>query len=160
MKRTLSGSRVQQDVNASKLPYHEIKSPFKIEDLSIPPEAQKHVEYLSRFPLSQVCQWVEIWQRSEAQGNSRRDLEDYCFHNKFNDFSEAKPEIAAMEIERVPIQSERLNVTFPLPTVGEPLGKHARRIYPCSFCDKTFSRKGGWKKHEGSFHQPQKQWSC
>ena len=44
--------------------------------------------------------------------------------------------------------------------VRNPLRKHKLPIYACIFCDNTFSRKGDWKRHEGSLHEPQREWCC
>ncbi|KAI1129101.1 hypothetical protein F5Y10DRAFT_238877 [Nemania abortiva] len=33
-------------------------------------------------------------------------------------------------------------------------------MYPCTFCNRTFKKKGFWVQHEVTLHEPQKQWSC
>ncbi|KAH7327290.1 hypothetical protein BKA65DRAFT_360383, partial [Rhexocercosporidium sp. MPI-PUGE-AT-0058] len=38
--------------------------------------------------------------------------------------------------------------------------KDRPEIYACLFCQKTFNRKGDWKRHEGTLHEPQREWRC
>ncbi|KAH9219102.1 hypothetical protein DL95DRAFT_457569 [Leptodontidium sp. 2 PMI_412] len=33
-------------------------------------------------------------------------------------------------------------------------------IYAFLFCQKTLGRKGDWKRHEGTLHEPQREWRC
>lgn len=83
------------------------------------------------------------------------------FRNKCADLLEAESGFwPARMIEEFRVKPERPQINLPAPSVGIPIFNYAPEIYACSFCDKTFRRKGDWKRHEGSLHEPQKQWCC
>jgi len=114
---------------------------------------------------------------------------NYCLHHKCSDLPEAKSDTWAAQIaEEFSVKSETPSISslvapgsqsaqsqfevtdYPdlslqrcmtsAPILRNSLRKHTLEIYACLFCDKTFNTKGNWKRHEGSLHEPQKQWLC
>ena len=112
-----------------------------------------------------------------------------CLHNKGSDLLETESDTWAVEsVQEVSVKSERQQSRSPVtpeseserrqlhiaerrqPSFQRPitsasivanlLRKHKPKIYACSFCDKAFSRKGVWKRHEESLHEPQREWCC
>ncbi|KAI3325614.1 hypothetical protein HD806DRAFT_490777 [Xylariaceae sp. AK1471] len=138
-KRTLSGTYIiPQDI------HHQISSriapmgvishhftPIMRTASPIPADARPHVEYLGQFDLAQVIQWLKLCQESQT---ILTDME------------------TTMKSGPLPLTMAQ--------KAEESLPEEHSGLYPCTFCNKTFQKKGSWVRHEVSFHEPQKEWIC
>ncbi|KAF8858644.1 hypothetical protein BDZ45DRAFT_743287 [Acephala macrosclerotiorum] len=114
-----------------------------------------------------------------TQENGGIDTGNCCLCQKCSDLLEDESDIWALDItEEFPVKSEQPRISSPIAPGLEParsqfevaefphlslskcmtsapiarnsLRKHTLEIYACSFFNKTFSRKGDWKRHEES----------
>ncbi|KAI0548875.1 hypothetical protein F4679DRAFT_548983 [Xylaria curta] len=101
----------------------------------IPVDARPHVEYLSRFSLAQVTQWLELCQESQTI-----------------------PTDTEVEVD-LPVKSESLPVAT-MQKVERSSAEENRGLYSCTFCDRAYHKRGSWIRHEASIHEPQQEWIC
>ncbi|KAI0451929.1 hypothetical protein F5B21DRAFT_357489 [Xylaria acuta] len=138
-KRTLSGTYITpQDIHSQ---ISSTNSPMRVisphsttiirTTSPIPADARPHIQYLSKFDVAQVIQWLKLCHESQTM---LTDME------------------VAVKFESLPL------TTTQEPEKSSP--KENRDLHPCTFCDKTFQSKGSWVRHEASFHEPQKEWMC
>jgi uncharacterized Zn-finger protein len=67
-------------------------------------------------------------------------------------------ESARRQFENAEYQQPSLQRRTASASIGRnPVRKHKLPTYACILCDNTFSRKGDWKRHEGSLHEPQRE---
>ncbi|KAI1756790.1 hypothetical protein F4782DRAFT_280795 [Xylaria castorea] len=138
-KRTFSGTyitpqNIHCQITSERSPIRVIgphSTPIMRTTRPIPADARPHVEYLSRFDLAQVIQWLKLCQEPQTM------LTDIELAVK----SESLPFTMAQEAEKSSAEENR-------------------GLYSCTFCDKTLQSKGSWIRHEASFHEPQKEWIC
>lgn len=93
-------------------------------------------------------------------------------HEFYENISLASDRQGMLSVDDSP-QSEQSKVSTPVVTEHKALSgtvkfakssipccKGLPEIYACLFCQKTFGRKGDWKRHEGTLHELQKEWRC
>ncbi|KAI0857675.1 hypothetical protein F4860DRAFT_338305 [Xylaria cubensis] len=138
-KRTLSGTHITppkiRRPNHSKSSINSHLTPLKRVKRPIPVDARPHMEYLSKFDLTQVIQWHKLCQKSQTKSTD----------------TEVEAEVA--------IKPESLPVTATQKAEKSSTDEN-RSSYPCTFCDRTYKNRGTWMRHEASYHEPQEEWIC
>ncbi|KAG4439026.1 hypothetical protein IFR05_005490 [Cadophora sp. M221] len=150
----------------------------------IPTNALEHIQCLSRFSSIEVYQWMELWKSSKARWEDDIDLDgnydlglvtdlktEYTARDhkademiKSRPNHQLKPSISKPAFLGLSTSQQPEQQRYPEKSANPPTGKQSPKgspeIYACLFCQKTFGRKGDWKRHEGTLHELQREWRC